>query len=193
MRIKFIAIYLLAGAAFLGVSLWVFLSKGKNASAVRAKYKLGGMMLTAWTMFSSAACEGVIPHVTCYDTPNPEVTCYEPAITENASHIGINGRDDTDIRSGESFEVYIEYPTYNMFKIAVYAGETTGAKLIQEFEYPTEPDEYTSSIHFPVELAKTEYKGEAAVALYGMRLKEDSTVQPEWDYLGYAWPFLNIL
>ena len=38
MRIKFIAIYLLAGAAFLGVSLWVFLSKGKNASAVRAKY-----------------------------------------------------------------------------------------------------------------------------------------------------------
>lgn len=191
MRIKFIAFYLLAGAAFLGVSLWVFLSKGKNASAVRAKYKLGGMMLTAWTMFSSAACEGVVPQVTCYDTPAPEVTCYEPAIMENQGHIGINGRDDTDIRSGESFEVYIEYPTYNLFKLGIYAGETTEAPLIQEFEYPV--DEYSSSISFQVELADTTFKGEAAVALYGMHLTEDSKVQPEWEFIGYVWPFLNIL
>ena len=193
MKIKFFAIYVLAGAAFLGVSLWVFLSNGKNAKAMRAKYKLGGIMLTAWTMFSSAACEGIIPQVTCYDTPDPDVMCYEPAITENESHLGINGRDETDIRSGESFEVYIEHPTYNMFKIGVYAGETTAAPLIQEFEYPVDQEEYSSSIHFTVELAKTEYKGEAAVALYGMRLTVDSKVQPEWDFIGYAWPFLNIL
>lgn len=193
MKTKFFVIYVLAGAAFLGVSLWVFLSNGKSAKAVRAKYKLGGMMLTAWTMFSSAACEGIVPQVTCYDTPNPDVTCYEPAIMENESHIGINGRDDTDIRSGESLEVYIENPTYNMFKVGIYAGETTGAPLIQEFEYPVEQEEYSSSLHFTVELAKTEHKGEAVVALYGMRLTEDSKVQPEWDFLGYAWPFLNIL
>ena len=67
MKIKFFAIYIAAGVAFLALSLWVFLSKGKNAKAVRAKYRLGGLMLTAWAMLSATACR-------C----TPTVTCYEP-------------------------------------------------------------------------------------------------------------------
>ena len=30
------------GIAFIGVSLWVTMSRGRNARAIRAKYRLGG-------------------------------------------------------------------------------------------------------------------------------------------------------
>ena len=189
MRIKFIAIYVLAGAAFLGVSLWVFLSNGRSAKAVRAKYKLGGMMLTAWTMFSAASCEGVVPQVTCYD-PAPEVTCYEPAIMENEAGLHVQGNDKLEIRPGGILEVYIMYPTYNQYKCSIYAGETTEAPLIQEYEYLV-PD--TGKADFTLELADTDYKGKATVQLQGMRLTPDSSHQPEWESLPCCLPLLTIL
>ena len=54
MKIKFLAIYIVVGAAFLIASLWVTLSGGKSAKAIRCKYKLGGIVLTAWAMLSVA-------------------------------------------------------------------------------------------------------------------------------------------
>ena len=75
MKIKFLTIYAVAGVAFLAVSLWAFLSGGRSAKALRYKYKLGGIMLTAWAMISAVSCEGVIPTVTCYE---PAVRCYDP-------------------------------------------------------------------------------------------------------------------
>ncbi len=190
MRIKFIAIYLLAGAAFLGVSLWAFLSNGKSARAVRAKYRLGGIMLTAWTMFSSASCEGVVPQVTCYDTP--QVTCYEPAIQENDVVMMVKDFENQTVRPGESIEFMVYYPTYQMFKCCIFAGETEEAPLIQEFEYLV-PDDNQGEVRFSLELAATEYKGKALVQVKGMRLTPDGTHQPEWESLPCCLPFLNIL
>ena len=59
------------GAAFLAVSLWVWLSKGKNAKAVKTKFRLGGVLLTLISTISIGSCGGS-PVVTCYDTPIPD-------------------------------------------------------------------------------------------------------------------------
>ena len=45
MKTKAFIVYVALGVAFAAVSLWVFLSKGKNAKAIRTKYKLGGAFL----------------------------------------------------------------------------------------------------------------------------------------------------
>jgi len=68
MKAKYILLYALLGAAFLGVSLWVWLSRGRHAAAVRAKYRIGGALLSLWALISSCgACSGPGPFVTCYD------------------------------------------------------------------------------------------------------------------------------
>ena len=59
------------GAAFLAVSLWVWLSKGKSAKALKTKFRLGGVLLTLISTISIGSCGGS-PVVTCYDTPNPD-------------------------------------------------------------------------------------------------------------------------
>ena len=71
MKTKYFLVYVFVGIAFLAVSAWVFFSRGKNAKAVRAKYKLGGIMLTCWAMLSVASCDGVF-------NPGGEIMCYEP-------------------------------------------------------------------------------------------------------------------
>lgn len=72
MKTKYLLIYVFVGIAFLAVSALVFFSRGKNAKAIRAKYKLGGIMLTCWAMLSVASCDGVF-------NPGDEIMCYDPA------------------------------------------------------------------------------------------------------------------
>lgn len=88
MKIKFFAIYIAAGVAFLGFSLWVFLSKGKNAKAIRAKYKMGGIMLTASSMLMASACQ-------C----SPTVTCYEPMDPNERVEVNDDEGEGNDIQT----------------------------------------------------------------------------------------------
>lgn len=46
------------GAAFGAVSLWVWLTRGKNAKAVKAKFRLGGALLTLTSALSLVSCGG---------------------------------------------------------------------------------------------------------------------------------------
>ncbi|MBE6214074.1 MAG: hypothetical protein E7131_05280 [Rikenellaceae bacterium] len=55
------------GVAFLAVSLWVIFSGGKSAKAVRAKFRLGGAILTLISATNMVGC----------------VSCYDPAIGDN--------------------------------------------------------------------------------------------------------------
>lgn len=71
MKTKYFLIYVFVGVAFLAVSAWVFFSRGKNAKAIRAKYRLGGILLTCWAMLSVASCDGVF-------NPGDEIMCYDP-------------------------------------------------------------------------------------------------------------------
>ena len=71
MKTKYFLIYVFVGIAFLAVSAWVFFSRGKSAKAIRAKYRLGGILLMCMAMLSVASCGEVgDPWVTCYD-PEP--------------------------------------------------------------------------------------------------------------------------
>ena len=88
MRTKYFLIYVCVGAAFLAVCAWVYFTRGKNAKAIRAKYKLGGIMLTCVAMLSAASCgDGVDPWM---------VTCYDPVVqerTDNLVSLNIKRRD----------------------------------------------------------------------------------------------------
>ena len=96
MKIRSLAVYIAVGAAFLAVSFWAFLSKGRNPRAASAKYRLGGILLSVLSMLSAAscACGGNTPQVTCYEPVEPadttQVLCYDvPAeipVTDNSQH-----------------------------------------------------------------------------------------------------------
>ena len=68
MKTKYFLIYVFVGIAFLAVSAWVYFTRGKNAKAIRAKYKLGGIMLTCLAMLTVASCGelGDPPQMMCY-------------------------------------------------------------------------------------------------------------------------------
>ena len=86
MKTKYYLIYVFVGIAFLAVSAWVFFSRGKNAKAIRAKYKLGGIMLMCMAMLSVASCGEIL---------NPgEVMCYDPV--PDYSFSVSTGRHDTN-------------------------------------------------------------------------------------------------
>lgn len=56
---------------FAGASVWVWLSRGESAKAVRAKFRLGGALLTLLGLMTTTSCK-----TSCYD---PVVSCYDPA------------------------------------------------------------------------------------------------------------------
>ena len=59
------------GIAFVGASLWVVLSGGRSAKAIRAKFRLGGAILTIVSFTSLASCENGGFMVSCYDPAPP--------------------------------------------------------------------------------------------------------------------------
>lgn len=147
MRIKAFFIYIGLGIAFLAVSLWVFLSGGKNARAIRAKYKLGGMMLTTWAMVSAASCNGPGPFVTCYDTAEPdppEVMCYEPMAPENEVHM-----ETSVFKRGEVKKIDIDSPTTRTFLFQIRTADEE-KKVLQEerIDIPEEQDGWQYTVEF---------------------------------------------
>ena len=75
---------LFVGSAFLIMSLFVFLTRGKSAFWTNKKMKLGGVLLTLTAMVNSGCVNSC--QTTCYDVmdkkePDPEVMCYDVAAT----------------------------------------------------------------------------------------------------------------
>ena len=166
MRIKFFAIYLLAGAAFVAVSLWVFLSKGRSPKAVAAKYRLGGIMLTAMTMMSAASCGGGPPQVTCYEPVEPpEVTCYDVPMETNSLTVSVKDYGGINIKPGDVLIVNLAGPTTDEYKFRIHAGDVE-APVIQEFSYSDENVPY--EIVIEQTLSATDYKGEATIEAIGV-------------------------
>lgn len=89
MKVRYVIVYAALGVAFLAVSLWVTLSGGKNARAVRAKYHLGGLMLTVASMLSVSSCGGILggDEVMCYDPAPPRYITV--AIPGTAQHVKV--------------------------------------------------------------------------------------------------------
>lgn len=169
MKIKLIAVYLAAGAAFLAVSLWVFLTGGKSAKAVSAKFKLGGIMLTTWSMLSAASCASCTPPVvTCYEPVEPQVMCYDVAMETDILSVKVKDYEGTRLKPGDVLLVSIDTPTFQKYIIRVKAGE----KLLQEASF-TVTETTDKTVTFELSLAPTDHKGEASVEVYGVRADGD--------------------
>ena len=113
MKTKYCLIYVFVGIAFLAVSAWVFFSRGKNAKAIRAKYKLGGIMLMCMAMLSVASCGEIL---------NPgEVMCYDPA--PDYSFMVSTGKQDANwqyiLSPGAVLSVQVECRRYEKFGVVI--------------------------------------------------------------------------
>ena len=161
MKTKYYLIYVFVGIAFLAVSAWVFFSRGKNAKAIRAKYKLGGIMLMCMAMLSVASCGEIL---------NPgELMCYEPA--PDYSFMVSTGKQDANwqyiLSPGAVLTVAVECRRYEKYGV-----------VIRQFEDMKEGDVLQSATfesegksQFLYELlynpADKAYAGLAQVDIYG--------------------------
>ena len=177
MKIQYLAIYIAAGVAFLAVSLWAFLSNGKSARAIRYKYKLGGLMLTAWAMLSAASCEGPGPVVTCYE---PAVTCYDVAVEEHDEvDVVVKGYGGNKLESGDVLEVYVYYASYENYRCRISADPENGdVFVIQTEEFALLPDDGNLA-RTEITLAATDYKGMAKVYVCGLGKDNDGNETEE--------------
>lgn len=167
MRIKYLVIYLVVGVAFVAVSLWAFLSNGRSAKAVRAKYKLGGIMLTAWAMLAAASCEGPGPFITCYE---PVVECYDVAMPANEVHVNVKEYGGTKLKSGDILTIVVDYPTFAKYRCRITADPENGNAFViqtQDFEVKD------GTAAFEMTLVKTDYKGTAKVTVCGLETPQE--------------------
>ena len=113
------------GTAFLGVSLWVWLSDGKSARAVKAKFRLGGALLTLTGMMTLGGCEGKGQLVSCYD-PAPANLIYierEGAYTEAQN-----------VKNGDLISIKVSYFSAYGIKVSIVsAGDNS--KVLQSEIY----------------------------------------------------------
>ncbi len=165
MKAKYLIIYIAVGVAFLGASLWVLLSNGKNAKAIRCKYKLGGIMLTAWSMLTFASCEGPEPFVTCYE---PMVECYDVAMPQNEVVVGIKDKSGTLIKCGDSFTIKITDPSYTRFRCRISTASTSpdapAPIVLQESDFEAQGN----PCDFEMQVWDTDYTGTIKLSVYGL-------------------------
>ncbi|MBP5487969.1 MAG: hypothetical protein J6X77_00190 [Bacteroidales bacterium] len=162
MKTKFFFIYVFVGIAFLGACLWVFLTGGKNAKAVNAKYRLGGIVLTAWAILSVVSCD--VPGIFGGEDGDGMVMCYDPA-PMNYPIISIKTVDSQqkidELKPGDTIHVKIEDSTMDKYLLEVRAGDgydTTG-ELLQSADLIKE-DKAEFDVVFSTD---KEYKGPALI------------------------------
>ena len=169
MKTKAFIVYVALGIAFAAVSLWVLLSRGKNAKAIRTKYKLGGAMIAAWAILSAANCQG----------PGPMVTCYDPVPPQNEILVAAKDNNAATLKSGDIIQVMVLSPTFREYQITLETDETE-PKLLQSETFVREEEEMGSwQATFEMELAETDYKGSVGIKVYGIDADAKKTLVGE--------------
>lgn len=170
MRAKYFVIYLLLGAAFLAVSLWVFLTGGRSRKAVNAKYKLGGLLLSTWALVAAASCQGGLPPtVTCYE---PMVECYDPMVLEDEITVQVKGKDNLKVQPGDVLIISIHYRTSTKYCVEIHEGTKITLPLLQE-AYFTFPEDLIADGECELTVADTEFKGTARLYVYAFYMGGD--------------------
>ena len=150
------------GTAFVVVSLWVWLSNGKSARAVKAKFRLGGALLTLTGMMTVGGCDGKGPFVTCYD-PAP------------ANMVYIEQGETQDVRNGDHITVKVRYFSAYGIKVTI-AKDTENSEVLQSEIYKI--TESRADVIHTIDVA--DYVGEAHLRVYLM-ISENEIY--EQDYL----------
>ena len=135
------------GTAFLAVSLWVWLSNGKSARAVKAKFRLGGALLTLTGMMTVGSC-------------NIMTTCYDPAPT---NMVYIERGETQDVKNGDQITVKVSY--FNAYGIKVtIAKDAENSEVLQSEIYKI--TESSADVIHTIDVA--DYVGEAHLRVYLM-------------------------
>ena len=147
------------GAAFLAVSLWVWLSNGKSAAAVKAKFRLGGALLTLTGMMTVGSC-------------NIISTCYDPAPT---NIVFIERGETQDVKNGDHITVKVSYFSAYGIKVTI-AKDAENSEVLQSEIYKI--TESSADVIHTIDVA--DYVGEAHLRVYLM-ISENEIY--EQDYL----------
>ena len=185
MKTKYFLIYVFVGIAFLAVSAWVFFTRGKNAKAIRAKYKLGGILLMCIAMLSVASCGEIIGPV-----DNPwEVTCYDPVVEyrDNTVQMFIRHQSSSshadEITPGETMVVEILSPTHQRYVLRVMLNDEAGTVLQRTV---LDMDDATNGGYFNIPLsADVTYKGDAVFRVHGI-VKDEPEELSQTPYFDWA-------
>lgn len=137
------------GAAFLAVSLWVWLSRGKSAKAVRAKFRLGGALLTLSGMMALGSCTPL----TCYD-PLPANEVWWDSSEYQVEQGGV------EVRNGDQLTIQTAYMTVD--QIVVTLNDANGMEMQREL-FQVEQTAATSEFLFIVDV--DDYVGEAELVI----------------------------
>lgn len=135
------------GIAFVGASLWVMLSGGRSAKAIRAKFRLGGAILTLVSFTSLASCENGGFMVSCYDPAPPP---------HNEVHI--NANVGAEFRNGDEINIYYAFDIADTLSLIVLSED--GIELQSEMLTLEPGDEY-----IPFKLNVGDYRGKATLKI----------------------------
>ena len=150
------------GSAFLAVSLWVWLSNGQSARAVKAKFRLGGALLTLTGMMTLGGCDG----------KGPLVSCYDPAPT---NMVYIERGETQDVKNGDHITVKVSYFSAYGIKVSI-AKDAENNEVLQSEIYKI--TESSADVLHTIDVA--DYIGEAHLRVYLM-ISENEIY--EHDYL----------
>ena len=159
------------GAAFLAVSLWVWLSDGKSAKAVKTKFRLGGALLTLTGMMSLGSCDGPGPFVSCYDPAPANVALIEREVSPDTPQ---------SVRNGDLINIEVSYFSAYGIKVTVEKG-VYNREVLQSETYRITDSKATITHTINV----GDHVGEAHLRVYIMHSEEEAY---EYDHL-----FLNVL
>ena len=158
------------GVAFAAVSLWVMLSGGRSARAVRTKFRLGGIMLTLTTMISLSAC-----------VPGDEygVSCYDPAPPPENDHRWNQGVANSSLRNGDKVVLYYECRFGSEVKISLITDDDSEDRVLCSQTYAVVNGD--NQLEFTIEAG--DYRGRAELCVeYDKYEDGDETL----------WPFAGI-
>ena len=156
------------GTAFLAVSLWVWLSNGKSARAVKAKFRLGGALLTLTGMMTVGSCNLTR---TCYDPDPVNMVYIEREVAYNTAQ---------NVRNGDQINIQVRFFSAYGIKVTIEKGVQNREVLQSEVYQITEAN--TEVVHT---VNVGEHVGEAHLRVYVMTSEE---YEYEGEYL-----FLNVI
>ena len=143
------------GAAFLAVSLWVWLSAGRSAKAVRAKFRLGGALLTLTGMMALGGCGTT----SCYE---PAVECYDPAPQNEIYIDDYNYQTPLEVAEGDELVIEAYAITYPQLVVTIH---DAASLVIQEQTFEVN-ENFQNNLRLVVDVAG--YVGEADLVVSGV-------------------------
>lgn len=145
------------GSAFLAVSLLVWLSNGKSARAVKAKFRLGGALLTLTGMMTVGSC-------------NVMTSCYDPA-PQNMVYIEREGAYDgaLDVKNGDQVNIKVSYFSAYGVKVTI-AKDFQNSEVLQSEIY--EITDSNADVLHTINVA--DHVGEAHLRVYVMISEEEN-------------------